>query len=174
MNDVNHNEVKVTLTFPRHTANGIEPYSISIPLILLYHVYKAIHEDGLDLKTVRYLALFGAGIARGGSIDPSDIEAIELYTKELTKKIVYANEVWETPEDPILSLSYHLLRQRLTTYSRAALFASDILGRPIDPDTWKQRVRRWAKRQNKEKVGLRPRQPNVTQDSVMSPSDRSS
>ena len=168
------NELRITLTFESDTPDGPQPARLGLPFLTFYHLYRAIHHEDIGPDAVKWIVLFGTSLPRHGRIAMEDIQQVDLFIDALHKKQVGEDEIWETREDPILSFSYHMLRDRHVTYKEAARYASLILGETISPDTWKQRVRRWAKRQNKPKVGLRKRDDNVTDEGVVSLSETSS
>ncbi len=69
------------------------------------------------------------------------------------------DEGWTTEEDPYLSFSYHLLVRKEITRAEAAQFASAMLGYPIEQDSWRKRVDRWARLRKFAPIGQTKRRP---------------
>jgi hypothetical protein len=151
-------ELVVTVTFPvteRHIARKIRLPPLEFRRF--YNIYRAI--NSIDLIDVKDLAIYF-----GLAIKQEQLTEKDALRLSAAIKVLRRDEHWETPEDPILSLTYFLLQQRDITHTQAADFASEILGRQIKVNTWKQRVRRWAQKQGLPPVGQRTRkQKKVTE-----------
>ncbi len=153
---------EITIEFEVPTENGPAHGGFKIPLKYFYDMYKAIHDDGVKIDTIKRIALFGVGIAKEGKISANDVTHVHIFIEQLRDKNFFSDEIWHTAEDSVLSLSYRLLSERKINYQQAAAGASYILERPINTAAWKQRVIRWAEKQGKPKVGQRIRHPKGT------------
>ncbi len=188
MDDKNPNPLdlaRVDVGFDVETKEGSQRIGFGIPIKTFYHIYKAIHENGITLETALHIALFGAAIANGQQdllneapvnavangqqghpnkppvnavAYQHNVDLIRFYLAQFQNKNFFLDEHWETDEDMLLSFSYKLLRDRDATPKDVAEGVSDILGRTISTDTWLQRVRRWAERNDKGPIGLRKRE----------------
>ncbi len=71
------------------------------------------------------------------------IRAIQLYGQQV-----------KSEEESILSTSYYMLRQKDWTRAQAANFASTMLGHEIAVDTWRKRVDKYIRENNKPPIEL--------------------
>jgi hypothetical protein len=148
------------------TETGPSFRDVYLPFDMFYRVYVAINNQGISVETAVDIALVGVLLAKEKPEDLDERTRIVYFFDYLKRHKLFPNEYWEKPEDPILSLTYHLLRDRQINYKEAAEYASYILGRKFSEPAWKQRVIRWAKRRGLPKVGQRVRTPKEPEANV--------
>ncbi len=124
---------------------------LPIPFRMYIHVCWLLQDT--DVVDAALLAHAGAYIANMKRLTRQQSENITGFFEELYNQST--SEQWKTKEDPLLSVSYHLLRGKQITYAQAAEFAAWVLEKPIKTDTWKDRVMRWADRRGLPKIGQR-------------------
>ncbi len=141
------------LTLEAGTAAGEVITLDGIPIATYLNLYYCI--DLISPERAYELTWLGAWIAGGERPSPEQEQRLlgiidAIYGRKL-------EEGWETPEDPIISCTYHMLRSHDMTRKQAARVASQLLGKTITTDTWRLRVDRWAANRNLPKVALRKR-----------------
>ncbi len=152
--------LKVTLQGPT-MRDGTFLTAKDIPFKTFYSVYKILQNATIDPSHLWHLACFAAVAAKGQPLDADEKQRIgaALDLMQLGGTGLFPNEAWQTDEDPVLSITYHLLRSRQITYTQAAAIASELLGQAIKPEAWRKRVDRWRNDRGLPKVGQRKRTP---------------
>ncbi len=153
-------EVTVTLRIPVQVDGELRSLTApQIPFKVFYSVYKILNNTTIDPTDLRHLAGFAAWVAKGAPLTDAEASRLDLvlHVMQTGSGGLFSDEAWQTDEDPVISITYHLLRARKITYAEAAAIARGLLGRDIKPEAWRKRVDRWRKDRGLPEVGLRQR-----------------
>jgi len=161
--------LNLELDWRQGPSKGVKWMSFKMPLLKFYHAYQAINNPNIDLEAVLEIARLGGSVVKGLIINKEQLSLEEqdrlsrdedIHIQALFRSLhnwpLLPGESWSTPEDPILSFTYHLLDTEGITYEEAAAFASTALNKPIKRSAWRMRLARWAEAQ-----GLPPPGPRI-------------
>ena len=149
---------ELRLVFPIEDPK-VRQIEIRTPLLRFWGAYRAIHQGGLDESLA--LVVFGSSVY--GAIRDRGVADPERTFAKVWRWMGDHYELginrWETETDLVMSFCYFLLRHKLITRAEAAQFAREALNEPIDQESWRKRIDRWANRHKLPALGQTKRPP---------------
>ncbi len=106
------------------------------------------------------LLLLGAAIQKTADLQNAELEQeqAELSPDDINLLTGVFNELrraaYQLNEHNVLEMTYELLHASKISRGNAAVLASDILGKKINPDAWRKAVDKWARDNHKPPVDL--------------------
>ncbi len=160
---------KFTLTVFFTTATG-ERVEVQMSFMVAWAIYRIAKTLG---SRYAYLAALGGAIAvtagqehvvdgvivettSDRELTDEDQRRLEIFTRDVADALVRA---WPRQEDMLLKYTYEMLRTGALTRADVAQFASEALGKEIQPDTWKKRLDNYIKREQLDRLELSPGRP---------------
>ncbi len=149
---------RINFVIPHETTGG--QIHITMPLIVVWGLHKVATSVGPHLT--EFVALIGAQAIKAtpvtqndqaespdDTLSPEELDRVEIVVRYVAKT---ARDKWPKSEDLLIDASYQALRGGFLSRAQAAEFARELLGRKIEPDTWRKRVDRWAEKKGLPKV----------------------
>ncbi len=160
----------VWFEFPLAGPNAGHSLRVDIPLPMLWHIYRAMHEGSPEVIVNVIQATFTfADFAEQANV-PHPVAATFTIWGQLfhffgfdraeirisdTLEPASKEHVEPASEEHVLEFTYTLLRNRLVTHQIAAELAQLLLQREnITDNSWRKKVDRWAQRKEKPSVSI--------------------
>jgi hypothetical protein len=126
-------------------------------LASLVETYLAIQDSGVEqsMRIGKFAIYLYQGIVKSGRPPEEHEQMFEALWTGFGDLLLRDIDKWKTKADALLCLTYVLVDQRQMTYSQAADLASRELNKRISSQTWRVRLRRWAKDQGLPLIKMR-------------------